>query len=55
MKKFIMKLRKVSTHSYAVTIPKELIKKFGWRKRQKLELTFGGRTPSIAIKDWKKK
>jgi len=55
MKKFIMKLRKVSTHSYSVTIPKELIKKFGWRERQKLELTFGGKKPSITIKDWKKK
>ncbi|MEA2088427.1 MAG: AbrB/MazE/SpoVT family DNA-binding domain-containing protein [Patescibacteria group bacterium] len=55
MEKFIMKLRRVSTHSYAVTIPKELIKKFGWRERQKLELSFGGRKEEITIKDWKKK
>lgn len=50
-----MKLRRVSTHSYAVTIPKELIKKFGWRERQKLELLFGGRKSEITIRDWKKK
>ena len=55
MEKFIMKLRRVSTHSYAVTIPKELIKKFGWRERQKLELSFGGRKAEIIVRDWKKK
>jgi len=53
-KKFIRKLRKVSTHSYAVVIPKQLIKRFGWKERQKLEIIFGGRKHDILIRDWKK-
>ena len=55
MKKYIMKLRRVSTHSYAVTLPKELVRKFKWKERQKLELLFGGRKKEITIKDWKPK
>ncbi len=50
--RFIRKLRKVSTHSYAVVIPKELIKKFRWRERQKLILNSRGE--KITIEDWKK-
>jgi len=50
--KFIRKLRKVSTHSYAVVIPKQLIKKFRWKERQKLTLNSRGR--KITIQDWKK-
>jgi len=53
-KKFIRKLRKVSTHSYAVVIPKQLIKQFHWKERQKLEIIFGGRKHDILIRDWKK-
>ena len=50
-----MKLRKVSTHSYSLTIPKELIKKFGWRERQKIVISYGGRKEELKIKDWKPK
>ena len=50
--KFIRKIRRVSTHSYAVTLPKTLMKKFKWKERQKLVLSFGGRKPEILIKDW---
>jgi len=53
--KFIMKLRKVSTHSYSITIPKELIKKFRWKERQKLEILFGGRKHEFTVRDWKPK
>jgi len=53
-KKFIRKLRKVSTHSYAVVIPKQLIKQFGWRERQKLEIVFSDRKNNILIRDWEK-
>jgi len=49
-----MKLRKVSTHSYAVTLPKELVKEFGWREHQKLEVVFGGKKHELVIRDWKK-
>jgi len=47
-----MKLRKVSTHSYAVTIPKEFVKEFGWRERQKLVVRRSGK--KIIIFDWEK-
>lgn len=49
-KEYIMKVRKVSTHSYAVTLPKEVIKKFGWKERQKLVLRESGK--KIIIRDW---
>ena len=49
-KEYIMKLRKVSTHSYSVTLPKEVVKIYGWKERQKLVLTPRGKT--ITIKDW---
>ncbi len=55
MKKFIRKLTKAGSHSYVLTIPKELIKKFKWRERQKIEITTGGRKHEFSIKDWKPK
>lgn len=54
MKKFTRKLQKMGTHSYSITIPKELVKEFKWRERQKLEITYGGRNHELKIKDWKK-
>lgn len=54
MEKFIRKIRRVSTHSYAIVLPKGLVKKFGWRERQKVEIIFGGRKHEILIKDWEK-
>ena len=53
MKKITRKLTRTGTHSYTIIIPKEIIKKFGWRERQKLELSEKGK--SIVIKDWKPK
>jgi len=55
MKKFVRKLQKMGTHSYSLIIPKELVKKFGWRERQKLEISFGGRKHTFEVKDWKPK
>ncbi len=53
-KKYTMKLRKVSTHSYSVTIPKEIIKAFKWQRRQKLVLSVEGSKKEIKIVDWQK-
>lgn len=53
-KKFVHKLRRVSTHSYALTIPKDLIDKYGWRERQKIEIIAIDGKPEIVIRDWKK-
>jgi bifunctional DNA-binding transcriptional regulator/antitoxin component of YhaV-PrlF toxin-antitoxin module len=53
MKIIVHKIRKVSTHSYALTLPKEFVKKFGWKERQKVEIIFGGRKHELKIRDWK--
>ncbi|MFH1946588.1 MAG: AbrB/MazE/SpoVT family DNA-binding domain-containing protein [Candidatus Magasanikbacteria bacterium] len=48
----IRKLTKVGGASYAVTIPIEIIKDFGWKERQKLVVRKSGK--KIIIEDWKK-
>jgi len=53
MKKYIMKLRRVSTHSYAVTLPKRMVKEFDWREKQKLVVERRGKRREIIIRDWK--
>ena len=45
------KISKVGIYSFAMTIPKEIIKKLRWRERQKVEVLRKGR--SIVIKDKK--
>ncbi len=55
MKKFIRKIAKASSHSYVLTIPKELMKKFKWKEHQKLEVTTGGRKHEFSVKDWEPK
>ena len=52
--KFIRKLQRTSRYSYCLSIPKEIVKKFKWREKQKLELSFDGKKPELKIKDWKK-
>ncbi len=54
MKKYsnkdIRKLTKTGPASYSIIIPKTMIKKLGWKERQKLKLTLKGKT--INIKDY---
>lgn len=53
--KDIRKLTKVSGgHSFGITLPIEVIRKFGWRERQKLELKINEKNKIILIKNWKK-
>ena len=54
MKKHIHKLTKVSNHSYALVIPKEIVEKYGWREKQKMTIKDAGRG-KVEIKDWRKK
>lgn len=54
MEKEIRKLNKTSKHSYSVVIPKEIIKKYKWRERQKLTVQDRG-GGMIVIKDLRKK
>jgi len=51
--KYIRKLQRTSRYSYCLSIPKELIKEFKWKEKQKLELSFGGKKHKIEIVDWK--
>jgi hypothetical protein len=53
-KEFIRKLQRASSHSYVLTIPKELIASFKWRERQKLVLK-STKKGEIKIVDWKPK
>ena len=38
--------------SYALTIPIEIIRKFDWIKRQKLQLSVDEKKKRITISDW---
>lgn len=52
MIKITRKLTKVSTHSYSVVIPSEIIEKYGWKEKQKLTIEDKGRG-KLEIKDWR--
>lgn len=53
MKKIIVKVNKKSEYSYAITIPKEIIEKYGWKAKQKLTVEDKGRG-KLEIKDWRR-
>ncbi len=46
----VRKITKVGGHSYAVTIPKSLVRELGWRERQKVTVTKRGK--KLIIEDW---
>ena len=52
--KYEVKLTKVSTHSYYVVIPKETVKKYGWREKQKMTIVDKGRG-LLEVRDHKSK
>lgn len=49
----IRKLSKKGKYSYYITIPGELVKKMGWKEKQKLEIDIYGKD-KLMISDWKK-
>lgn len=51
-KKHIRNIQR-SRGSYHISIPIDLIRKFGWQERQKVEVREYGKS-KILIKDWKK-
>lgn len=53
--KFIHKIRRLGKYSYGISFPKEKVKDFGWRERQKVVLIFDDKKKQILIKDWIKK
>ena len=52
-KQSIYKLKKSSAYSYSVTIPKEMIDKYGWKEKQKLIIKDKGRG-KLEISDWRR-
>lgn len=50
--KNIRKLTKIGRSSFCFTMPIEIIKKLGWKERQKVIVTLKGK--EIIIKDWQK-
>lgn len=52
--KNIHKLKRSSAYSFSVTIPKEIVEKYGWREKQKLVVKDKGQG-KIEISDWRKK
>lgn len=54
MEKHVHKLNKTSGHSYSLIIPKEIVKKYGWREKQKIVIEDQGRG-RLLIRDWRKK
>jgi bifunctional DNA-binding transcriptional regulator/antitoxin component of YhaV-PrlF toxin-antitoxin module len=53
-KKAVHKLKKSSAYSYSVTIPKEILKKYKWREKQKLTVSDKGHG-KVEIRDWRRK
>lgn len=41
--------------SYAISLPIEVVRKFGWNKRQQLELSVDEHKKRITISDWPRK
>ena len=54
MKKYINNLTKTSKYSYNLIIPKEIVKKYGWKEKQKLTVTDKGRG-KLEIRDWRRR
>lgn len=52
--KNVHKLKKASAYSYSVTIPKEIVEKYGWKEKQKMSIRDKG-NGKVEISDWRKK
>ena len=54
--KNIRKITKIAGgSSYAITLPIDVVRRWGWRERQKVELVINEKKKTIKIIDWKKK
>lgn len=51
----IRKLTKMSSGtSYGITLPIDIIRRWKWKERQKLQLEVDEKTHTITIRDWQK-
>ena len=54
-KRNIRKLAKVGGgKTYAITLPIDAIRKFGWQEKQKLVINVDSKRKRLIIKDWEK-
>ena len=47
----IRKLTKIGGHTLAVSIPIDMIRKLGWKERQKVVVSLKGK--KLTVEDWK--
>lgn len=51
--KNIRKLTKIAGgSSYAITLPIDVVRRWGWRNKQKLQLEIDDKKQTIKVKDW---
>ncbi|MDO8461140.1 MAG: hypothetical protein Q7S38_01715 [bacterium] len=50
--KNVRKITKVGGKSFSITLPIEIIKKLGWREKQKVTVNLRGK--KVVTEDWKK-
>ncbi len=49
----IRSLNKISGgKSYGITLPVEIVREFGWQRRQKLALSIDHKNKRITVEDW---
>lgn len=54
MKQSVHKLKKASVYSYTLTIPKEVVERYGWKEKQKLVIKDKG-NGKLEISDWRQR
>jgi len=52
----IRKITKFSSgKSYGITLPIRVMREFGWKERQKVQLKINRKSKKITIQDWQRK
>lgn len=51
--KNVRKITRVGKRSYAVTLPIDTVRSFGWKEKQKVILKINKKRKTITIQDWK--
>ncbi|MCR4325499.1 MAG: hypothetical protein NUV59_01685 [Patescibacteria group bacterium] len=51
---YTRKLTKTAGYSYIVSVPKQLVEKYGWKEHQKLSIKDMGRG-RLEVRDWKRR
>jgi len=51
--KRVRKITKIGGHTYAITLPVEIVRRFRWQEKQRLELVVDEDKEEILVKDYK--